>query len=122
MRQLGMSNSAKALYQEALKIWRAEKNFIFPGRHLEQSGSSYITRLVNTNLLQKPMRMVLCVHVAAITERAESLILTGLGDLYSEIEEFEAAAQAYEQAETIASGFYFQLSGIGACKSGIAAG
>jgi two-component SAPR family response regulator len=41
--------------------------------------------------------------------RAESLILAGLGDLYSEIEEFEAAAQAYEQAESIAvslSGFF----------------
>jgi tetratricopeptide (TPR) repeat protein len=31
------------------------------------------------------------------------LILTGLGDLYSEVEEFEAAAQVYEQAETIAN-------------------
>jgi DNA-binding SARP family transcriptional activator len=31
------------------------------------------------------------------------LLLAGLGDLYAEIEDFEAAAQAYEQAEAIAS-------------------
>ena len=37
-------------------------------------------------------------------QRAEALLLTGLGDLYSEIEDFEAAAQAYEQAEAIAGG------------------
>ncbi|HXQ37606.1 MAG TPA: bacterial transcriptional activator domain-containing protein, partial [Anaerolineales bacterium] len=36
-------------------------------------------------------------------QRAESLILAGLGDLYSEIEEFDAALQAYQQAEAIAS-------------------
>ena len=30
------------------------------------------------------------------------LILTGLGDLYSEVEEFDAAAQAYNQAGTVA--------------------
>ncbi|MFN8385852.1 MAG: tetratricopeptide repeat protein [Anaerolineales bacterium] len=34
------------------------------------------------------------------------LFLTGLGDLYSEVEEFEAAIQAYEQvAEIVASDF-----------------
>jgi tetratricopeptide (TPR) repeat protein len=32
------------------------------------------------------------------------LLLAGLGDLYSEIEDFEAASQAYEQAEVIAGG------------------
>jgi tetratricopeptide (TPR) repeat protein len=37
------------------------------------------------------------------------VIFTGLGDLYSEIEEYQAASQAYEQAEAIAgslSGFF----------------
>jgi LuxR family maltose regulon positive regulatory protein len=36
-------------------------------------------------------------------QRAESLLLAGLGDLYSEIEEFDTALQAYQQAEVIAS-------------------
>ena len=36
-------------------------------------------------------------------QRVEALILTGLGDLYSEVEEFHAALQAYQQAEIAAS-------------------
>ena len=44
------------------------------------------------------------VLVVVIISGAESLFLPALGDLYTEIEEFEAAVQAYEQAEAIAPG------------------
>jgi two-component SAPR family response regulator len=44
------------------------------------------------------------IFIPSHNQRAEALLLASLGDLYSEIEDFEAAGQVYEQAEAIAAG------------------
>jgi len=100
---VGNIELAKTSYQEALNIWRAEKNLYLQADTLNNLAFLY-HQLGEYELASETYENGLIYARNSHNERAESLILTGLGDLYSEIEEFEAAAQAYEQAETIASG------------------
>ncbi|HEX9839788.1 MAG TPA: tetratricopeptide repeat protein [Anaerolineales bacterium] len=100
---VGNVESAKASYQEALKIWRAEKNLYLQADTLNNLAVLY-HQLGEYELASETYEEGLACARTSHNQRAESLILTGLGDLYSEIEEFEAAKQAYQQAEIIASG------------------
>lgn len=104
---VGEIDSAKASYQEALKIWRSERNLHLQAEVLNNLGVLY-HQLGEYELASETYENGLICARTSRNQRAESLILTGLGDLYSEIEEFEAARQAYEQAEAIAS----ELSGL----------
>jgi ATP/maltotriose-dependent transcriptional regulator MalT/DNA-binding SARP family transcriptional activator len=99
---VGDVESAKAHFQEALKIWRAEKNLYSQADTMNNLAVFY-HQLGEYELASETYESGLTCAVSSHNQRAESLIMTGIGDLYSEIEEFEAAAQAYEQAETIAS-------------------
>jgi LuxR family maltose regulon positive regulatory protein len=101
---VGEVESAKALYQEAVQIWRAEKNLHAQADTLNNLAVLY-HQLGDYELALETYENGLECARSSHNERAESLILTGLGDLYSEVEEFEAAAQAYERAEVFASGF-----------------
>ena len=98
----GDVESAKAHYQEALKIWRTEKNLYSQADTMNNLAVLY-HQLGEYELASETYENGLTCAVSSHNQRAKSLIMTGLGDLYSEIEEFEAAVQAYEQAETIAS-------------------
>ena len=100
---VGNVESAKALYQETLKLWRAEKNLHAQAETLNNLAVLY-HQLGEYESASEAYEDGLTCARNSHNQRAESLILTGLGDLYSEIEDFEAAAQAYEQAEVIASG------------------
>jgi LuxR family maltose regulon positive regulatory protein len=99
---VGNVESAKTLYQEALMIWRAEKNLYSQADTLNNLAVLY-HQLGEYELASETYENGLECARTSHNERAQSLILTGLGDLYSEIEEFDAAAQAYEQAEIIAN-------------------
>ncbi|HET9912444.1 MAG TPA: tetratricopeptide repeat protein [Anaerolineales bacterium] len=99
---VGEVESAKTRYQEAVKIWQAEKNLYTQADVLNNLAVLY-HQLGEYELALETYENGLECARTSHNERAESLILTGLGDLYSEIEEFEAAAQVYEQAETIAN-------------------
>src|SRR6266498_859027 len=100
---VGNVESAKALYQEALKLWRAEKNLHSQAETLNNLAVLY-HQLGEYEFASEAYEDGLACARNSYNQRAESLLLTGLGDLYSEIEDFEAAAQAYEQAEAIADG------------------
>jgi ATP/maltotriose-dependent transcriptional regulator MalT/DNA-binding SARP family transcriptional activator len=100
---VGNIDLAKNSYQEALKIWRAEKNLYLQADTLNNLAFLY-HQLGEYELASETYENGLVYARNSHNERAESLIMTGLGDLYSEIEEFEAAALAYEQAETVADG------------------
>jgi len=100
---IGDVESAKASYQDALNIWRAEKNLYSQADTLNNLAVLY-HQTGEYELASETYENGLVCARNSHNERAESLILTGLGDLYSEVEEFEAAAQVYEQAETIANG------------------
>jgi ATP/maltotriose-dependent transcriptional regulator MalT len=99
---VGEVESAKALYQDAVRIWQAEKNLHSQANTLNNLAVLY-HQLGEYELALDTYEHGLECARASHNEHTESLILTGLGDLYSEIEEFEAAAQAYEQAESIAN-------------------
>jgi ATP/maltotriose-dependent transcriptional regulator MalT/two-component SAPR family response regulator len=100
---IGDVESAKASYQEALQIWRAEKNLYSQADTLNNLAVLY-HQMGDYELASETYENGLVCARNSHNERAESLILTGLGDLYAELEEFEAATQVYEQAETIANG------------------
>jgi two-component SAPR family response regulator len=95
--------SAKTSYQEALRIWRAEKNLYSQADTLNNLGVLY-HQLGEYELASEAFEDGLVCARHSHNQRAESLLLAGLGDLYSEIEDYDAASQAYEQAEVIASG------------------
>ncbi len=99
---VGEVESAKVLYQEALKILQVEKNLYFQAGTLNNLAALY-HQLGEYELALETYENGLGCARTSHNEHVESLILTGLGDLYGEIEEFEAAAQVYEQAETIAN-------------------
>jgi LuxR family maltose regulon positive regulatory protein len=99
---IGEVESAKRLYQDALKIWKAEKNLYFQADTLNNLAVLY-HQLGEYELASEAYEDGLICARNSHNQRAESLLLAGLGDLYSEIEDFEAALQAYEQAEVIAS-------------------
>lgn len=99
---VGEVESAKTLYQEAVRIWQAEKNLHSQANTLNNLAVLY-HQLGEYELALEAYENGLECARTSHNEHTESLILTGLGDLYSEIEEFETAAQVYEQAEAIAN-------------------
>jgi LuxR family transcriptional regulator, maltose regulon positive regulatory protein len=101
---IGNIESARTLYQEALKIWQSEKILHSQAITLNNLAVLY-HQIGEYELAADAYEDGLKCARTAHNHRAESLILTGFGDLYSEVEEFEAAKRAYEQAETIAKGF-----------------
>jgi two-component SAPR family response regulator/Flp pilus assembly protein TadD len=98
---VGNAETAKALYQEALEIWRAETNTYSQADTLNNLAVLH-HQLGEYELASEAYEDGLTCARNSHNQRAESLLLAGLGDLYSEIEEFEAASQAYERAELIA--------------------
>ncbi|HSL45728.1 MAG TPA: tetratricopeptide repeat protein [Anaerolineales bacterium] len=105
---VGNVDSAKSLYQDALKIWRVEKNSYYQAEALNNLAVLYY-HLGEYEPASDSFEEGLACARSSRNQRTESLLLTGLGDLYAEIEAFEAAKLAYEQAEAIAgrlSGFF----------------
>jgi LuxR family maltose regulon positive regulatory protein len=100
---IGDVESAKTLYQEALKIWRSEKNLHSQAETLNNLAVLH-HQLGEYEFASEAYEDGLACARNSHNQRAESLLLAGLGDLYSEIEDFEAALQAYEQAGVIAGG------------------
>jgi tetratricopeptide (TPR) repeat protein len=99
---IGEVDSAKRLYQEALKIWRAEQNLFFQADTLNNLAVLY-HQLGEYEFAAEAYEDGLACARHSHNQRAQSLLLAGLGDLYSEIEDYEAALQAYEQADATAS-------------------
>jgi len=99
---MGDVDSAKTSYQEALKIWREEKDFYYQAEILNNLAVLY-HQIGEYEPASETFESGLVCARKSRNFRTESVILTGLGDLYSEIGEYEAATQAYEQAEVIAN-------------------
>jgi LuxR family maltose regulon positive regulatory protein len=100
---IGNFESAKTSYQDALEIWRAEKNLYSQADTLNNLAVLY-HQIGEYELASEAYEDGLLCARNSHNQRAESLLLAGLGDLYAEIEDFDAALQAYEQSEGIASG------------------
>ena len=114
---IGDVDSAKSLYQEALKIWRAEKNLFSQASTLNNLAVLYHQLGEYEYALEAYEDGLACARNSH-NQHAEALLLAGLGDLYCEIEDFEAASQAYEHAGAIVGGLSGLESG-GAADGGI---
>src|SRR5215213_130951 len=100
---IGNVASATNLFQKALEIWRVEKNLYSEADTLNNLAVFYHQQ-GEYELAAETYENGLNCAVNSHNQRAESLILTGLGDLYSDVGEIDAAEQAYEQADAIAAG------------------
>ncbi|HMB24164.1 MAG TPA: BTAD domain-containing putative transcriptional regulator [Anaerolineales bacterium] len=99
---MGDVESAKALYQDALQIWRVEKNLYAQAEVLNNLAVLH-HQLGEYEFASEAYEDGLLCARTSHNQRAEALLLASLGDLYCEIEDFEAAGQAYEQAESLAA-------------------
>jgi len=95
---VGDFDSARASYQKALAIKRAESDLFTQADILNNLAVLY--HLIGEyELASETFEAGLVCSRKSRNRYAESLILSGLGDLYSEVEEFDSASQAYRQAE-----------------------
>jgi tetratricopeptide (TPR) repeat protein len=112
---IGNVEPAKKLYQEALKIWRAEKNLYSQADTLNNLAVLY-QQVGEYELASEAYEDGLACARSSHNQRAASLLLAGLGDLYTEIE----AGRSYcGRADRI---FCFQLLNAGACEFGLITG
>ncbi|MDX1377405.1 MAG: tetratricopeptide repeat protein, partial [Anaerolineales bacterium] len=100
---VGDIDSARKSYQEALALREAESDLYSQADILNNLAVLY-HQIGEYELAYETFESgVLCARKSHYP-RAETLLLAGMGDLYSEVEEFDAAEQAYKQAEAIFDG------------------
>jgi len=97
---VGNIDSARSSYQKALALKQAESDLYTQADILNNLAVLY-HQIGEYELAYETFESgILCARKSHYP-RAETLLLTGMGDLYSEVEEFDAAGQAYRQAEAI---------------------
>jgi len=101
---VGNVESAQTSYQKALAIRQAEDNLYSQADILNNLAVLY-HQIGEYELAAETFEAgVVCARKSHYP-RAEALLLVGMGDLYSEVEDFDAASQAYRQVEAITQGY-----------------
>ncbi|GAB4445276.1 MAG: hypothetical protein OHK0041_02470 [Anaerolineales bacterium] len=98
---MGNINSARTSYQKALHLKQAEGDVYYQTDILNNLAVLY-HQIGEYELAVDTFELGLTFARKSRNLRTEALILAGLGDLYSEVEIFDAASQAYVQAEAVA--------------------
>jgi len=99
---VGNVDSARTSYQQALAMRQAEGNLYSQADILNNLAVLY-HQIGEYELAAETFEAgVVCARKSHYP-RAEALLLAGMGDLYSEVEEFDAAYQAYQQVEAISN-------------------
>ncbi|GAB4455370.1 MAG: hypothetical protein Kow0070_03500 [Anaerolineales bacterium] len=98
---MGNINSARTSYQRALHLKQAEGDIYYQTDILNNLAVLY-HQIGEYELAVDTFERGLTFARKSRNLRTEALILAGLGDLYSEVEIFDAASQAYVQAEAVA--------------------
>ncbi|NUQ85682.1 MAG: tetratricopeptide repeat protein [Anaerolineales bacterium] len=94
---VGDIDSARTSYQKALRIKQADGDIFYQADILNNLAVLY-HQIGEYELAAETFESGLACARKSRNRRAVSLILAGLGDLYSDVEVFDAASQAYRQA------------------------
>ena len=99
-RALGDYSAAEKAYQTALDIWRAEGNLSWQAHLLNNLGVLYHMKGQYEKAALAYHEGLVCAQRSRYA-RMEALIQASLGDLFAEIEEYDAAMQIYTEASKI---------------------
>lgn len=99
-RALGDYTSAEKAYQQSLDFWRAEEDLNWRSNLLNSLGVLYHMKGQYEKALLSFHEGLACAERSHYA-RIEALIQVGLGDLFAEIEEYNAALQMYGEASKI---------------------
>jgi len=99
---IGKRNEAKHFYDEALKIWKKEGNLTWQANLLNNLGVLYHADGEYEKAVLALEEGLLCAKRSGFSTRTEALLLISLGDVCTEIGDFELAQQHYQQGQNIA--------------------
>ena len=99
---VGKRNEAKRFYDEALKIWKKEGNLTWQANLLNNLGVLYHLDGEYDKAILTLEEGLLCAKQSSFSARTEALLLISLGDVYTEVEEFDLAQQHYQQGQNLA--------------------
>ena len=119
---IGKEEKTKAFYDKALKIWKNEGNLIWQATLLNNLGVLQFNQGEYDRAILTLEEGLLCAKRSGQFQRVEALILFSLGDVYSEVEDFEFAHRHYEQGKKIAESFgdRFLLNYLGLAQARLA--
>ena len=99
---LGKREETKLFYDEALKIWKKEGNLTWQANLLNNLGVLYFLQGEYEQAILNLEEGLICARQSGQFARMEALLLASLGDVYSEVQDFELARSHYQQAQEIA--------------------
>jgi len=99
---IGKRNEAKRFYDEALKIWKKEGNLTWQAILLNNLGVLYHLDGEYEKAVLVLEEGLLYAKQSGFSAQTEALLQIGLGDVFTEVEDFDLAQQYYQQAKIIA--------------------
>jgi ATP/maltotriose-dependent transcriptional regulator MalT/two-component SAPR family response regulator len=101
-RAAGNCDAALQYYQKALSLWKKESNLSWQSNLLNNMGVLYHFQGEYEQAVKSLEEGLACARRSGYA-RMEALNLASLGDVYADLDELDAAQQAYQLAHSIAS-------------------
>ena len=99
---IGKRNEAKRFYDEALIIWKNEGNLAWQANLLNNLGVLYHHDGEYEKAVLALEEGLLCAKRSGYSARTEALLLISLGEVLTEVEEFDLAQQYFQQGQNTA--------------------
>jgi len=120
-RVIGKLDETKRLYYEALEIWKKEANLTWQANVLNNLGVLHHVQGEYEKAVIVLDEGLLCARQSGFSARLEAVLLISLGDIYTEVEDFNLAHQHYRQGQSIAEeiGDRFLLNYLGMAQAAL---